>query len=388
MKHLSCRRFKSPAVLLALAATCATNPTAVRAADADPEALVRGLEQTQTLSQAWKDLLNMGDRAVPALIAGLQSTNQEIRSYAASLLGEIKSEKEIAPLVKLSRSQDSSVSSQALVALGSIGGPQAAEAIIAAMDRGIHPASGSSSLLLAAIGDNRAVEPLAKLLASRDSGDFKTGGEGMFKVWARREAAEALGRFRDPRARAALLDAIKNDPVWDVYHAAKQALYRMEGQPTYADDDTLSAKVALAVTKQPEPTNGAEAFVQSWRAAHADGPGVPMIAWKGPRVEDYAAEVDIERARNAVVEIGKAWDPEYPDARADGVVELLMEYLRNGKFYVGPENAKMLLIRIGKPAIPALENGVKRGDEVMARNCEQCIQAIKAAEATTPAKAN
>jgi hypothetical protein len=384
MKHLSYRSCKSSALLLALAASCATNQTAVRAADADPEALVRGLEQPQTRSQAWQDLLDMGDRAVPALTAGLQSTNQQIRYFAADLLVEMKTEKAIAPLVKLSQSKDNSVSSQALVALGSIGGPQAAEAILAAMDRATPLAVGRYSLLLAAIGDNRAVEPLTKLLASRDSGDFKTSGEGMFKVRARQEAAEALGRFRDPRARAALLDAIKDDPAWEVYHAARQALNRMDGQTTYPYNyDTLSAKVALAVTKQPEPTNGAEAFVQSWRAAHPGGPGLPMIAWSGPQVDDYASQTDIERARNTVVQIGKTG--EY-DVGAGGVVELLMEYLRNRKFYVGPENAEMLLIRIGKPAIPPLENGVKRGDSVMARNCQQCIGAIKAAEASTPAK--
>jgi HEAT repeat protein len=326
----------------------------------------------------------MGDSAVPALTAALQSTNRDILFRAADILGEIKSEKGIAPLVKLSQSKDDAVATHALDALGSIGGPQAAEAIIAALDRGMQLFAGRSSVLLAAIGDNRAIEPLTKLLASRDSGDFKTGGMGMFKVRAREETAKALGRFRDPRARVALLDAIKDDPAWDVYHAARQALDRMDAQPTYPYNyDTLSAKVVLAVAKQPEPTNGAEAYVQSWRTVHAPAPGKPPIPWGGPTVEDFASKTDIERARNTVVEIGKTG--EY-DVGAGGVVELLMDYLRNAKLYFGPENAKMLLIRIGKPAIPALENGVKRGDSVMARNCQQCIEAIKAAEAATPAK--
>jgi HEAT repeat protein len=385
MKYLSFRFWKSSALLLALMASCATNHTAVRAADADAEALVRGLEQPQTRDRAWNDLLNMGESAVPALSAALQSTNREILFRAADLLGKIKSEKGIAPLVKLSQSKDNAVATHALNALGSIGGPQAAEAIIAALDRGAPLTVGSYSVLLEAIGDNRAVVPLIKILASRDSGDFKTGGEGSFKVYAREEVADALGRFRDPRARAALLDAIKDDPAWDVYHAARQALNRMDGQTAYPGNyDTMTAKVALAVTKQPEPTNGAEAAVQSWRAAYPNGPGLPMTSWTGPKVEDYASMTDIERARNTVVKIGKTGDY---DVGAGGVVELLMEYLRNLKLYIGPENAEMLLIRIGKPAIPALENGVKRGDSVMARNCQQCIEAIKASEATpTPAK--
>jgi hypothetical protein len=242
----------------------------------------------------------------------------------------------------------------------------------------MHPAVGSYALLLAAIGDNGAIEPLAKLLALRESGDSN--------VRARRDVAEALGRFRDPRARAALLDAIKDDPAWEVYHAARQALNRMDGQIIYPYNyETLSAKVALAVTKQPEPTNGAEAVVQSWRDAH-NGGLAGRVAWTGPKVEDYASKTDIERARNTLVEIGKTGDY---DVGAGGVVELLMEYLRNLKLWNdGRENAQMLLIRIGKPAIPALENGVKRGDSVMARYCQQCIEAIKAPEAATPAKGN
>lgn len=291
------------------------------------------------------------------------------RTYAA----DVRDEKEITSLVEQAKSKEYSESFSALNALGKIGGPEAAEAIINALPR-LHPtAQEDFCRILGAIGDNRAIEPLSKLLASRDIENAQTGGDEIFKVRARQAAAEALGSFRDPRARAALIAAIKNDPDWDVYHAAKQALYCMDSQTAYPGYDKLASMVDLAVSKEPEPENGAEEFIRNWHKAHPNWQG----AWAGPRLEDYASKVDIERARNSVVETGKTWNL---NLRAGDVVELLMEYLCNQKFYIGPENAKALLIRIGKPAIPSLENGVKRGDMVLAGNCRECIEAIHAAE--------
>jgi hypothetical protein len=284
---------------------------------------------------------------------------------------EQNTEKAIASLVEQAKSKEYSVSSSALNALGMIGGPEAAEAIITALPR-LHPTGQEDFCrILGAIGDNRAIEPLTKLLTSRDSENAKTGGEGIFKVRARQAAAEALGTFRDPRARTALVAAVENDPDWDVYHAARQALFRMDKQTSYPDYAELSAMVTLAVSKEPEPAGGAEAYIQGWRKANPNYKG----SWSGPRLENYASRTDIDRARNTVVQIGKTWNP---DLRAGGVIKLLMEYLCSRKLRVGPENAKALLIRIGKSAIPALENGVKRGDSVLARNCQQCINEINA----------
>jgi hypothetical protein len=197
----------------------------------------------------------------------------------------------------------------------------------------------------------------------------------------RQASAEALGRFRDPRARAALVRTSQHDPEWDVYHAAMRALYRMDNETSYPGYDRLAATVVLAVAKQPEPPSGAEEFVRNWHEEHRNGPA----PWVGPRLEDFASQVDIERARNAVVETGKTWKS---DHHAGGVVALLMEYLCNQKFRGEPENAKRLLVRIGKSAIPALENGVKRGDMVLVRNCQQCIEKINSAESGGPANGN
>ena len=308
-----------------------------------------------------KYILHLNYKAYTLLLTVVIST---ILCYPTAYATDVKDEKEIASLVELAKNKEYSESSNALKALGKIGGPEAAEAIINALPR-LHPtAQDDFCLILGAIGDNRAIEPLSKLLASRDSENAKKGGEYIFKVRARKAAAEALGKFRDPRARVALNAAIKNDPDWDVYHAAKQALYRMDSQTAFPGYEKLAAMVVLAVTKKPEPENGAEEFILNWHKENPNWQG----AWIGPRLEDYASKVDIERARNSVVN------------RGGDVIELLMEYLCNRKLYIGPENAKALLIRIGKPAIPSLENGVKRGDKILAKNCRECIEAINAAE--------
>jgi HEAT repeat protein len=375
--YLDCRTWT---LLLALATIYTLHLPIACAANPDPNDLIERLVNPQTSSQAYRELSAMGDRGIPLAIAGLESPSKEVRRNLALLLGDIRTDKAIAPLVKMAQSKDSSDSSSALNALGKIGGPEAAEAIIAAFPR-LHP-SGQADfcLVLSAIGDNRAIEPLIKVLTSRNSENSKQDGEGISNVRARQASAEALGKFRDPRSRNALVIAIKDDPDWDVYHAARIALYQMDGE-IYGRYDELYASVALTVTKEPEPDGGAEEFIRNW---HKDNPNYKG-SWGGPRLEDYASKVDIERARNAVVKTGMTWKL---DHRAGGVVELLMKYLCNRKITVDHKNnAKALLIRIGKPAIPALENGVKRGDMVLVQNCQQCIEAINNMPSSQPQQA-
>lgn len=344
---------------------------------ADPATLVQSLQIPATREQAHRDLLAMGDHATPAIVAGLSTTDAQARYDLIGLLGQIRSPQAIAPLVKIAQGNDRDEASAALRALGQIGGPEAAEAIIAALPQ-LHPTGQADYCrVLSAIGDNRAIEPLARLLANREPQSNMLDGETLFRNRTRQAAAEALGYFRDPRARAALNDAIRSDPNWEVYHAARQALWRMDSAESYPDYERLRTLVDLAVSKHPEPPEGAEEYIRTWHKEHPNWQG----AWAGPSLQDYAAKADIERAREAVIESGRTSSS---DLRAGGVVELLMEYLCNRKLYIGPENAKALLIEIGKPAIPAFENGAKRGDRILSRNCRECIEAIRVAGASTP----
>jgi HEAT repeat protein len=201
-------------------------------------------------------------------------------------------------------------------------------------------------------------------------------GEAGAKTDVRKPAAEALGRFRDPRSRAALVKAIEDDPDWDVYRAAQLALYRMDEPALYADYEALNAKVALAVARKPIPPGGAQKAIRKWNEENPNWQG----SWRGPQLEDYAPKSEIERARDSVIQDGTNGI----HMKAGGVIEILMEYLRNSKLNYGPENAKPLIIKIGKRALPALQNGVKRGDPILARNCQECINAIHAAQQTSP----
>jgi hypothetical protein len=273
------------------------------------------------------------------------------------------------PIIKKMREREYIKFISSLTKVSNVGGPKAAEAIIAALPH-LHPdAQESFCRSLGKIGDNRAIDPLIKLLQSRGTSKANTNWESMSKVRLREACAEALGNFRDPRARTALQDAVIYDPDWQVYHAAKQALYRMGNDTSYSDYDVLIAKVTLAVTKWPEPVNGVEEYIRQWHENHPNWQG----SWGGPMLNDFASLTDIERERNSVVKTAIDWKNDY---RAGGVVELLMEYLCSRKLNIGPENAKNLLIRIGKPALPALEIGMKRGDIVLSRNCQECIYAI------------
>ena len=223
---------------------------------------------------------------------------------------------------------------------------------------------------LGAIGDNRAVEPLIQLLQSQLIGrrSVQDAYSEMEKVWAREAAATALGRFCDPRARAALKKAVAEDADWDVYFASKGALRQMD-RPW---DDPWRSAVPLAVEKQPEPPEGAEAFVQQWKRDNAG----KIMAWVGPSVENYAAAAEIARARAELLNAS-------PFAATE-VVETLMTYLRNRKILYGPKEAKTLILRIGEPAIQALEIGEQRGDIVLKRHCRECLVAIRGRSTARP----
>jgi hypothetical protein len=374
---MTCRDYKSFVMLGAWVFVFGIGAhIATGAAEQSPKEVIQRLSQPETRMKACDELRAMGDRATDAMIEGLKSPNQDIRYQLALLLGEAKCEKAIDALIRLAQNKEyPDAYGGALKALGQIGGPEAAKAIIAALPQ-LHPTGQEDYCrILGEIGDNRAIEPLIKLLMSTD-GEEPKQGEGLFKIRARTAAAEALGKFRDPRVRAALVKAIADDPDWEVYHAARQSLCRIDAQTYFPGYEDLRTTILLAVAKRPEPAEGAKEAVRKWHKENQNYQG----AWSGPMLEDYASSLDIERARDTVVQIGKEWPPDF---LAGGVIEILMEYLRNLKFYIGPENAKALLIRIGGPAIPALQNGVKRGDPVLVRNCDECIRAINIARQPT-----
>jgi HEAT repeat protein len=338
--------------------------------DTEIRELVRRLGEVSSgaYDALWR-LVSLGERAVPALIEALNEDDEKLRLGAIMTLGRIGDARAVAPLAQMLK-HGGRVRTEALRALGRIGGPEAATHLLRALaEERSEYLQAEIILALGAIGDLRAVEPLARLLKRSP------------KKWVRRAAAQALGRFRDPRARQALKAAVAEDPDWQVYRAAKRALEQMEcGLYRPGPTLTLDRWTLIAVVKQPEPPEGAEAYVRRWyewrrkEAARARGEEPPLTAlspWPGPTVDDFAPVTEIERARGKLLEMAS-----HPK-RAEEVIEALMEH-----FYVlmSPypiaKRAQELVIQIGAPAVPALVNGLRRGDNHFRFRCAECLIAI------------
>ncbi len=354
--------------VLATAAQCAAEAPESAVA----EQLARLADPAQ-VDNAISKLKALGPAAVPALVAALDRPDYASRNVAASILGEIGDPSAIPALGKIALSDDE-LSDIAQQCIAEIGGPDAATFLIAALK---HHVTGDRCARiagdLAAIGDNRAVEPLVQLLRGQLIGRRKRQDTytELEKIWARGAAAAALGHFRDPRARAALKQAVAEDPDWDVYFAAREALRTMDRN---RNDQTWRALIPLAVEKQPEPAKGAEAAVKQWQLDNAQ----TIHAWTGPSVQDYASPAEIARAQARLVN-----DAQFIPLE---VVEALMTYLRNYKYVHGPAEAQALIVKIGAPAIPALQIGEQRGDIQLKQRSRECLAAIRSQSATRPTR--
>jgi len=250
----------------------------------------------------------------------------------------------------------------ALDALGQIGGPDAAGHLLAALPT--EPLQNQPDIIrdLGLIGDNRAVPSLCAIL--RDSTSTKV----------RRRAAEALGRFRDPRSRAALRKALDNDPNWDVYRSAKTALM----QQAVGHEPALSYAplIDTIVSKQPEPPEGAEKWLRKYHESHPPSPLAPCR--RGPTIHSFVLPARYKAAREQLLRMA-----EHPK-NAASIVEALLEHMRHRQLEEGPgARAMRMTIDIGKSAVPALGNAARRGDETLQANAGRCLRAI---EAQAPSK--
>jgi len=142
-------------------------------------------------------------------IAALHDENWAIREEAATVLGGRKDVRAVAPLVSLFRDRDRSVREAAIAALTSIGAPSVAAvgASLADPDLAVQEAA---SAVLAAIADERVLDPLLQALASPD--------------WiVRMHAAKALGRIKESQAVQSLIPRLQ-DKVKAVREEASGAL--------------------------------------------------------------------------------------------------------------------------------------------------------------------
>lgn len=130
------------------------------------ETWVRNDENADLRNSSMDLLVRFGSESVPQLIKLLQDSNEEVRNFAAVMLGDIGNRKSVEALIRALGDKDANVSHSAAEALGKI-------------------------------GDRAALFPLIELL----KGDF----------WVQYAAISAIGAMRDYRAVPHLMQLLDNE---------------------------------------------------------------------------------------------------------------------------------------------------------------------------------
>jgi HEAT repeat protein len=234
------------------------------------EPLIKALDDMDrsVKRDAYEALVRIGDSALDTLIKALKRKNKYIRVEVAKILGEIKSERAIEPLINALKDRATEVRCAAARALWKIGTPEALEAarvfgkigdkreieqlIKALKDKDIRRATiwelekigdekavkpliefldeDKENLILCdavralgEIGDERAVEPLIKKL--------KKGFDFSFQM----EAVEALGKIGSEKATEPLINALNDDIVSLVARTALKRIGSTEALKALTD---------------------------------------------------------------------------------------------------------------------------------------------------------
>jgi len=198
-------------------------------------------------AEAEEALAGMGKPAVGPLISALSDEDLNIRRGAARVLGKIKDVRAAEPLLEALKDQDSALQFWAARSLAQMGTP-GVESLIRALESG-YPGALEAVKVLGEMKDERAVMPLIASLkngdrilqkeATRALGKIKdpSSVEPLIsilkdkeeKVWLRVYAARALSEIGDERALEALKAlAADEDEDWVVRNWAKPDLLLRE----------------------------------------------------------------------------------------------------------------------------------------------------------------
>ncbi|GAB4519975.1 MAG: hypothetical protein OHK0046_29630 [Anaerolineae bacterium] len=162
---------------------------------------------------------------VDALVIELNNSDPKTRQIVATILGELRDAQAVEPLIHvLQADSDKSVRNRVATALGKLKDPRAGDALLDALEDGIKTAVEA----LAAIGDRRAIEPLHRLIQSRDwrlrhtvlSALCKLGDSSVLDILIDdlnavdepRHALELLRQQRDPRTVEPLIRFMRTSP--------------------------------------------------------------------------------------------------------------------------------------------------------------------------------
>lgn len=173
-------------------------------------------------------------RAVVPLIAALEDDGLFVRQSAANSLGLIPDARAVEPLIKVLEQSKSSKQSKinSAWALGKIGDVRAVEPLIAVLKQNDDWLSSQAAYALGEIGDVRAIEPLVAVL--RDLGSACV---------LARESANALGEIGDVQAEETLMAALESKNAYVRMEAAHALRKIGSTRALAAEIDTLIASL-------------------------------------------------------------------------------------------------------------------------------------------------
>ncbi|MFN2291118.1 MAG: HEAT repeat domain-containing protein [Anaerolineae bacterium] len=190
---------------------------------------------------------------IGALLVALDHPSEQVRLGAARALGMMQAQAAVEPLSNMFLNGDGLTVSVAAEALGSIGTPQALEALLQPLADLTMSGQRHAALSALETAGDPAVEPLVALLDSPSGHVRRNAAEALGWVASpsatqalahslaqdrdaavRQQAAWALGQIGDPLGRAALERAQLRDPVVTVQTQAASAMDRLPHDTTAA----------------------------------------------------------------------------------------------------------------------------------------------------------
>jgi HEAT repeat protein len=180
----------------------------------------RGFRNRADIALALKSVHD--PRVCRALVPLLNESDEHLRYFVISTLGELRCADAASPLMEILKKGGESDRSSAAAALGKMGNPDATGPLLEALGDPRPEVRSSAVEALGRLADKRAVEPLLAMLEEESR---QTGGKDP-RWFLRHSLVQALGELNDPRACGPLLARL-SDPHPQVRDATAEAYSRL-----------------------------------------------------------------------------------------------------------------------------------------------------------------
>jgi HEAT repeat protein/protein-S-isoprenylcysteine O-methyltransferase Ste14 len=149
------------------------------------EKLVKVVKDTRNrndMRKAARELADIGEPAIEALIGLLGDDNLYVRWYTADALGSVKSEKVVQPLIELLYDEDKNVRRVAAGSLRRTGAEEAVQPLIEALQDQTRGISIAAARALGQIGAQESVPPLIEALQGTNTGTAGAAAEALGEI--------------------------------------------------------------------------------------------------------------------------------------------------------------------------------------------------------------